>query len=611
MKLPNPTIVVSEPCCSISSAHLETEDCSYKIAWSINPYMQISSASSSKAKMQHSNFLSLLRQCGANVLPLPFIHGAFDSVFIKDSIILAEGTKGIRALITQAKYAQRKIESNWRRIHLDQLGINIEGHSNSHLEGGDVVVYNGKVFMGYGFRTELDAMHELTLFFNKQIIPLELTHPHFFHLDMALSILNDGTAFAYKRAFTNASWDTLCNNVKSLIPVSHEEATSFGLNWLEINDSVIMGSYLPRLKDILANKGKQIYQAELDQFQLAGGSAACLTTKIYSSENNSQGARKAKKLHGRSLLPEEKFITSVLKIGAYLKSQQYQFITVTPETHGRILNRNIDFQNLSDKEIMRQFFGWNRPVPECYLPSHILKYLHEAGLLSNTGDGIKSQVRFATLHGKLYVHSSFPTLDKSSIFFGPDSYRFVNFLRHLNLNAQKVLDIGCGTGVGALSLESDRKLLCDINPTALIYAEANAKLNECENVELYHTDILDGAPSDADLLISNPPFIMDTLNRQYCNGGNFYGVEIALNIIKQAMEYLREGSSLVMYTGSCIINGEDIFLKRCKKNISGIKYHFSYEEIDSDIFSEELGSTPYKNVERIAAVGLVLTKRII
>lgn len=299
MKQPKPTILVSEACCSISCEHFPSDDCIFKIAWTINPYMKISSACPQKIKKQHLNFVRLLRDCGAQVLLVPFIHGSYDSVFIKDSVILAKETYGSRALITHSTFAERKVEFELREFHLKKLGVRIDGCASHRLEGGDVVVFNKreKIFMGFGFRTEPEAAKELAQFFKKPIIPLELKDPYFFHLDMALSILNEGTVFAYKDAFTQISWDTLCRNVTALISVSREEAMRFGLNWVEINNAIILGSYNPRIQKILTKMGKKVYHTALDQFQLAGGSAACLATQVYNMDKDScHGYRQ---LHGQ------------------------------------------------------------------------------------------------------------------------------------------------------------------------------------------------------------------------------------------------------------------------------------------------------------------------
>ena len=48
----------------------------------------------------------------------------------------------------------------------------------------------------------------------------------------------------------------------------------------------------------------------------------------------------------------------------------------------------------------------------------------QAGTIDN-----KSRVRLATIDDLLFVHSAFPTDPPDAVFFGPDTYRFVRFVR--------------------------------------------------------------------------------------------------------------------------------------------------------------------------------------
>ncbi|HRO65965.1 MAG TPA: arginine deiminase-related protein [Pseudobdellovibrionaceae bacterium] len=263
------------------------------MAWSINPHMVVGTASPIKAMHQHARFVQTLREVGAHIILLPFLHAAYDSVFVKDSAILKQEAHGISALVTKPSHDERKMESRQRQFHLERRGIEVVDRSSRHLEGGDVVVSHslGKVFMGYGFRTEREAAKELSNFFESEVIPLELKDPHFYHLDVALSILKDGTAFACREAFTAESWERLQScGLRSLVQVTKQEAMKFGLNWVEINDSIVMGSHLPRLKRILRSMGKSVYDSPLDQFQLAGGSAACLVSELHDFESPSPHA---------------------------------------------------------------------------------------------------------------------------------------------------------------------------------------------------------------------------------------------------------------------------------------------------------------------------------
>lgn len=303
-------------------------------------------------------------------------------------------------------------------------------------------------------------------------------------------------------------------------------------------------------------------------------------------------------------------ISDIVQLGTLLRKQGYLFTTVTPETHRRVLGRPLLPETVSADQVLRQFFGWNRWLDPDLVPSDILKILAHNALLETGPKGVCSRIRFATLEGDLYAHSSFPTDETSAVFFGPDSYRFVHFIRRQSpkIKAEKILDIGCGSGVGVISglPKTRHKIFCDINPQALIFAEANAQLNGDPKVEFYHADILQGAPSGADLLIANPPFIMDEKNRKYRDGGESYGAEVALKIVEQSLEYIKPGGCLALYTGSCIVQGRDVFKDLLAARIPSTGFRLLYEEIDPDIFGEELALPPYHDVERIAAIGMVL-----
>ena len=84
--------------------------------------------------------------------------------------------------------------------------------------------------------------------------------------------------FAYPGAFTKKSWHKLCQHpgIDQIIKVSRQEAMQFALNWVEINDTVILGNDVPKTQSALKEIGKKVLIRPLSQFQLAGGSAACV-----------------------------------------------------------------------------------------------------------------------------------------------------------------------------------------------------------------------------------------------------------------------------------------------------------------------------------------------
>ncbi|MES3039002.1 MAG: arginine deiminase family protein [Bdellovibrionota bacterium] len=292
-----PTFLLSLPSCNsdcedikIISNDVESGDpCFFQVAWSINPHMKIGSTNIERAIKEHHYFRKAIIEAGASVIEVPFVHGAFDSVFVKDNGILKKTSGGVAALLGRPKMPERKKEQRPRHANFEQAGIDVIGITKNNLEGGDVVVHpNGNVaFMGYGFRTDQKALDELSKFLGARIVSLELVDPKFYHLDVCFSILSDGIAFACKEAFSDNSWKKLTaeKSIDKLIEVPMKEALQFGLNFIQVDDTIISGSYSPMILDALAAARKRVVIAPLTQFQLAGGSAACLTAPIYQMEN--------------------------------------------------------------------------------------------------------------------------------------------------------------------------------------------------------------------------------------------------------------------------------------------------------------------------------------
>ncbi len=310
-----------------------------------------------------------------------------------------------------------------------------------------------------------------------------------------------------------------------------------------------------------------------------------------------------------------------IELGRALLKEGYQFTTVTPETHRRILAREPD----KNANSLRELFGWNRPLPVVNLPPAILQLAERAQLIERQGNQVTSKVRFSTLNQNIFMHSAFPTEQEDAVFFGPDSYRFVRFLIQKIKSAKSIVDIGCGSGVGGLALarhlkESHKKdhtknytvelenfFLADISVRALEFARINSKMANAKPPQFLQSDLFKNIPTGIDVVIANPPFIMDRQERFYRHGGQAHGSELSVRIVAEALNYLQPGGQLVLYTGTAVVNGRDIFRQAIAPLIKDLD--FSYEEIDPDIFGEELTENNYLDVERIAAVGLVVFKK--
>lgn len=311
---------------------------------------------------------------------------------------------------------------------------------------------------------------------------------------------------------------------------------------------------------------------------------------------------------------------ALLQLARAVQRQDYHFTVVTPATHARVNHR----YGHDPARGLRDVFGWNRRFQPSCLPPGIWDLMRSAGVASRCGDGWRSTVRMATLDGRLYLHSAYPTDAPDAVFFGPDTYRFAAALGEWLADTAnpvcRAVDIGCGAGPGAVTIKADRPdaevIAVDINPYALQLTRVNAALANTA-LQVQHSDLLSALDGPFDLIVANPPFMIDPAARTYRDGGGPLGLRLSVAILDAAMERLAPGGTLLLYTGVPILAGggsgrsgqagTDPLLAAIRQRFASGSINWRYREIDPDIFGEELASPAYAEIERIAAVLLVAT----
>ncbi len=303
--------------------------------------------------------------------------------------------------------------------------------------------------------------------------------------------------------------------------------------------------------------------------------------------------------------------TALFHLARAVQSAGYAFTTPTPATHARV---NARPESVSARDL-RDVFGWSRPFCDGIVSPDILALMQKAGVLVPAAEGSRSAVRLSSLDGLLFLHSAFPTTAADAVFFGPDTYRFARailaFLKNGAL-VRRAVDIGCGAGPGAILIARTHPaaevLAVDINQTALRLTQVNAALAGVR-LSAVDSNLLSSVPGLFDLIVSNPPYLVDPNARAYRHGGGPLGAGLSLAILDTALERLAPGGTLLLYTGAAIVNGADPFKDAAVARIAGSGVGWTYEELDPDVFGEELEQGAYTSADRIAAVLLTVTKR--
>jgi release factor glutamine methyltransferase len=303
---------------------------------------------------------------------------------------------------------------------------------------------------------------------------------------------------------------------------------------------------------------------------------------------------------------------ALLTLGLELKHSGYCFTAVTPATHRRV---NVRKPTLARSR--EDIFGWSRSFSPGDLPECQVELLAAAGELAQTGAMLRSRVRFSTLADQLFIHSAYPTDEADAVFFGPDTYRFARLIRqglpdsHRSL---RLLDIGAGSGAGGLHAATLRSnafssvLLSDVNTRALRFSRINALINGINNVEVVESNLFENIGDSFHVILANPPYLVDPLKRMYRHGGGALGSGLTLQIVSQSLDHLAPAGRLIVYSGSAIVHGVDQLKRSLEPLLDNPNLRFQYEEIDPDVFGEELDCPPYDRADRLAAIGLIVDR---
>jgi release factor glutamine methyltransferase len=299
---------------------------------------------------------------------------------------------------------------------------------------------------------------------------------------------------------------------------------------------------------------------------------------------------------------------ALVALGRALRERGYSFVAVTPTTHAGVLARGP-----GRAASLRDVFGWSRPFARDVLPTALFDLLVEAKALvpADSGGAFRSAVRFSTLAGHLLAHSAYPTTATNAVFFGPDTYRFCGAVLRAGRRATRVVDLCCGSGAGGIVAgpTAESVVLADINDEALALSRVNAALAGLHHFEIVRSDLFGRIEGAFDLILANPPYMRDDLHRVYRDGGGKYGEHLSLRIVREATARLAPGGTLLLYTGAAMVAGEDVFLRAAAPTLEAAGVTFHYEELDPDVFGDELEKPGYEAVERIAAVLLTATRQ--
>ena len=157
--------------------------------------------------------------------------------------------------------------------------------AETYFEGaGDALFCGPKLFAGYRIRSDVQGHQWLGQQIKRQVLPVELVNPYFYHLDTCFCPLAPGEAIWYPGAFDLYGRRVIEAHVPRLIAAVDDDARRFGCNAVVVGKNVVVNAGCEQLAADLRAAGYTVHPVELDEFIKSGGSAKCLTLRLDGEE---------------------------------------------------------------------------------------------------------------------------------------------------------------------------------------------------------------------------------------------------------------------------------------------------------------------------------------
>lgn len=227
---------------------------------------------------QHERLVEILQREGVAVEllkpdpKLPYQHATRDvGVLVGDRMVLSN-----------LKHWTRQREAQVTKGVLEEEhGLQVL-RPTGFVEGGDVIVDNGRLWVGIGARTDERGAEFLYQTFKGdcEVLPLRFA-PKYTHLDTVLGTLAGGHALLYEPAFDSASLQRIRAAYPHVISLTSEEQQNAGANVLPIDENRLVSiAENVSVNNRLIRAGFKVITVEYSEVIKSGGSVRCDTLPV-------------------------------------------------------------------------------------------------------------------------------------------------------------------------------------------------------------------------------------------------------------------------------------------------------------------------------------------
>jgi dimethylargininase len=217
------------------------------------------------ARLQHHEYVQVLKGVGCDVIELPAESDLPDSVFVEDTAFILPKL----AVITRPGADSRKPETESIIRALMPLIQSVQLQAPATLDGGDVLIVGKQIFIGLSTRSNQEAIHQLDNLLGEYRYTVTGVQMHdCLHLKSAVTRVDDNTLLI------NPNWiDT--HHFKSFNWIEADLSESFAANCLPIGDFIIYPTAFPKTCAKLEGAGFQVVTVDVSELAKAEGAVTC------------------------------------------------------------------------------------------------------------------------------------------------------------------------------------------------------------------------------------------------------------------------------------------------------------------------------------------------
>lgn len=245
----------------------------YDVTYEINPWMDVKNRPDKKlAKEQWQSLYDLYQKMGIEIELIEQGRDLPDMVFTANGGTVYNNTFISGKFRFRERQGEEALFQKWFSDH----NYTVKTLQFSQGGEGDALFYKDRLYMGYGFRSDLEVHKEIGDILQVPVVSLHLIDPYFYDFDTTFCPLGDRGVLYYPGGYDKESQERAAQ-IDGAIQLTKEQAENFVSNSVLVGDKLLVSFCDDDLKKKLSTLDIEPIFLNISEFKKAGGGIKCLT----------------------------------------------------------------------------------------------------------------------------------------------------------------------------------------------------------------------------------------------------------------------------------------------------------------------------------------------